>query len=209
MKSLSTAFALTLGIATGLFGAEIKVALNPENQNVTDTLVVVFPKKVTVTKGQTTLKYKILNRSSEDIFVVIKSRNVEGWDDLKGASGTMGGGGMLYGTECMHESLRLLYAPSRAKDGRLSNGEDYMISETTAEVNIDSGDKKDLSNWIGAKGTLHLQLKFYVSSSKDRRIVAVSVPIEIHEGEQVVPSDGHKPSSRIPSDGPIAPADAH
>ena len=134
---------------------------------------------------------------------------MEGWDDLKGASGTMGGGGMLYGTECMHESLRLLYAPSRAKDGRLSDGEDYMISETTAEVNIDSGDKGDLSNWIGAKGTLHLQLKFYVSCSKDRRIVAVSVPIEIHEGEQVVPSDGHKPSSRVPSDGPTAPADAH
>jgi hypothetical protein len=27
--------------------------------------------------------------------------------------------------------------------------------------------------------------------------------------EQAVPSDGHKPSSRIPSDGPTAPADAH
>jgi hypothetical protein len=29
------------------------------------------------------------------------------------------------------------------------------------------------------------------------------------DAEQVVPSDGHKPSSRVPSDGPIAPADAH
>jgi len=29
------------------------------------------------------------------------------------------------------------------------------------------------------------------------------------KAEQAVPSDGHKPSSRIPSDGPTAPADAH
>jgi hypothetical protein len=29
------------------------------------------------------------------------------------------------------------------------------------------------------------------------------------KSEQVVPSDGHKPSSRVPSDGPTAPADAH
>ena len=29
------------------------------------------------------------------------------------------------------------------------------------------------------------------------------------EAEQDVPSDGHKPSSRVPSDGPAAPADAH
>ena len=29
------------------------------------------------------------------------------------------------------------------------------------------------------------------------------------EAEQAVPSDGHKPSSRVPSDGPTAPADAH
>ena len=28
-------------------------------------------------------------------------------------------------------------------------------------------------------------------------------------GEQDVPSDGHKPSNRVPSDGPTAPADAH
>jgi GH15 family glucan-1,4-alpha-glucosidase len=29
------------------------------------------------------------------------------------------------------------------------------------------------------------------------------------KSEQVVPSDGHKPTSRVPSDGPTAPADAH
>lgn len=32
---------------------------------------------------------------------------------------------------------------------------------------------------------------------------------EKREGEQALPSDGHKPSSRVPSDGPTAPADAH
>jgi hypothetical protein len=31
----------------------------------------------------------------------------------------------------------------------------------------------------------------------------------IRKAEQDVPSDGHKPSSRVPSDGPTAPADAH
>ena len=30
-----------------------------------------------------------------------------------------------------------------------------------------------------------------------------------HQAEQAVPSDGHKPSSRVPSDGSTAPADAH
>ena len=32
---------------------------------------------------------------------------------------------------------------------------------------------------------------------------------ENEDSEQAVPSDGHKPSSRVPSDGPTAPADAH
>jgi tetratricopeptide (TPR) repeat protein len=31
----------------------------------------------------------------------------------------------------------------------------------------------------------------------------------IKTSEQAVPSDGHKPSSHVPSDGPTAPADAH
>ena len=193
MKFLLARFVFVLGLATSLCGAEIKVLLNPENQNVSDALIVVFPKKVTVTKGQTTLKYKILNRSSEDIFVVVKSRNVEGWEDLKGPAGTMGGGGTFYGMECTHENLRLLYAPSRDSDGSLSDGEDYMISGAIAEVNIDSGHDWDLSNWIGGTGTLRLQIKYYVGNSKVRRIVAVSVPVEIQEGEQPAPSDGDKP----------------
>lgn len=33
--------------------------------------------------------------------------------------------------------------------------------------------------------------------------------IKEQEIEQAMPSDGHKPSSRVPSDGPTAPADAH
>lgn len=33
--------------------------------------------------------------------------------------------------------------------------------------------------------------------------------INLEEIEQAVPSDGHKPSSDVPSDGPTAPADAH
>ena len=33
--------------------------------------------------------------------------------------------------------------------------------------------------------------------------------INLEEIEQAVPSDGHKPSTRVPSDGPTAPADAH
>lgn len=34
-------------------------------------------------------------------------------------------------------------------------------------------------------------------------------PTTNQETEQAVPSAGHKPSSRVPSDGPITPADAH
>ncbi len=32
---------------------------------------------------------------------------------------------------------------------------------------------------------------------------------EDKQAEQAMPSDGHKPTSRVPSDGPTAPADAH
>ncbi len=189
MKFLLTEFAFLIALTTCLCGAEFKVLLNPENTNVSDALVVVFPKVVTVSKGQKTLKYKILNRSSEHIFVVIDTRNVEGWTELKGTSGSMGGGGIGYGSENTHESLRLLYAPRRDNDGSLYSGEDEMSSETFAKVNIDSGYQKDLSHWIGAKGTLRLQMKFYVGTAKDRRIENVFVPIEIQNGE-VVPPNG-------------------
>jgi hypothetical protein len=193
MKLLLTRFVFVLGLATSLCGAEIKVLLNPENQNVSDALIIVFPKKVTVTKGQTTLKYRILNRSSEDIFVVIKSENVESVD-LKGPSGNMAGGAMFVGKECTHESLRLLYSPNRESDGTLRNGEDGMVSGTDAEVNVDAGHERDLSYWIGGTGTLRLQIKYSVSNSKNRRSVVLSVPVEIVEGEQAAASEGDKPA---------------
>lgn len=43
MKSVLANFILILGLTTTLHGAEIKVLLNPENPNVSDALVVVFP----------------------------------------------------------------------------------------------------------------------------------------------------------------------
>ena len=183
MKSLATVFAFTLGFAPGLFGAEIKVALNPENQNVTDTLVVVFPKKVTVTKGQTTLEYKILNRSSEDIFVVVRSKDVASCDLKSPSSGSRGGGGTHFGISNRHQCLRLLYAPRRASDGTVSEGEDELAAETFAEVNVAAGPDKDLSDWVGSTGTLTLMIVYYVGTSKDFRLTTLPVPIEIQQGE--------------------------
>jgi hypothetical protein len=184
MKLLLAEVALVLGLATSLFGAEIKVLLNPENQNVLNALIVVFPKTVRVTKGQTALKYKILNRSSEDIFVVITSKNVASCA-LKGpSSGSQVGGGKLFGNTSRHQSLRLLYAPRRASDGTVSEGEDELAAETIAEVNVAAGPDQDLSDWIGATGSLRLVIGYYVGNSKDFRLVTVPVPIEIQQGEQ-------------------------
>lgn len=104
MKSFLVNLIFILGFTTTLRGGEIKVLLNPENQNVSDALVVVFPKKVKVKKGQTTLEYKVLNRSSEDSF-------------------------------------------------------------------------------IGGTGTLSLQIKYYVGSSKGRHMATVAVPLEIQAAE--------------------------
>lgn len=189
MKYLSTAFVFALGAALNLCGAEIKVLLNPENQNVRDSLIVVFPKKTAVSKGQTVFKYKILNRSSEDLFVVVESKNIEGWTNLKGPSGMMGGGGKQIGMESMHESLRLLYAPRRIKDRTLANGEDEMVSETVATVNVDPGHERDLTSWIGGSGTLLLPIKYYVGGSKDRRLALVHVPIEFQKSKAAKSAD--------------------
>lgn len=41
------------------------------------------------------------------------------------------------------------------------------------------------------------------------RLLARIAATKTTKAEQAVPSDGHKPSSRVPSDGPTAPADAH
>jgi hypothetical protein len=43
----------------------------------------------------------------------------------------------------------------------------------------------------------------------DRAIKRLKEIEQEKDAEQAVPSDGHKPSSRVPSDGPTAPADAH
>jgi hypothetical protein len=189
MSHLSTAFVFALCAASNLCGAEIKVLLNPENQNVRDALIVVFPKKVAVTQGQTVLKYKILNRSSEDLFVVVESKNIEGWTNLKGPSGMGGGGGRQIGMESMHESLRLLYAPKRLEDGTLANGEDEMVSETVAKVKVDPGYQRDLTSWIGGSGTLLLPIKYYVGGSKDRRLALVHVPIEFQKSKAAKSAD--------------------
>lgn len=176
-------FIFFVGLATSLHGAEIKVLLNPKNQNVSDALVVIFPRKVKVTKGQTTLEYKVLNRSSEDIFIVVESKNTEGWEELKSPSGTMVGGGRFVGSESTHESLRLLWAPPRDIDGTLSDGEAEMSSRAFVKVNVETGHDRDLSNWIGGNGTLSLQIKYYVGSSKGRKIATVAVPVEIQAAE--------------------------
>lgn len=44
---------------------------------------------------------------------------------------------------------------------------------------------------------------------KDRAIKRLKEIEQEKDAEQAVPSDGHKPSSRVPSDDPTAPADAH
>lgn len=48
-----------------------------------------------------------------------------------------------------------------------------------------------------------------VSIFKDHERIAQGEWKLQKRSEQAVPSDGHKPSSRVPSDGPTAPADAH
>jgi hypothetical protein len=183
MKSLLVNLILILGLTTGLRGGEIKILLNPEDQNASDALIVIFPRKVQVKKGQTTLEYKILNRSSEDIFMVIESKNTMGWDELKGPSGTMVGGGRFVGSESTHESLRLLWAPVRDSDGTLGHGVAEMSSRAVVKVNVETGHDMDLSNWIGGTGTLNLQMKYYIGSSKGRQIAAVSVPLELQAAE--------------------------
>lgn len=183
MKFLLVVFIPILGLTTTLRGSEIKILLNPDNQNESDALVVLFPKKVKVRKGQTTLEYKVLNRSSEDIFVVIESKNTMGWDELKGPSGLMVGAGRLVSPESTHETLRLLWAPARDSDGTLSHGVAEMSSRAVVKVNVETGNDMDLSNWIGGTGTLNLQIKYYVGSSKGRQIATVSVPLEIQTAE--------------------------
>ena len=183
MKSVLVNLILILGLTTTLRGGEIKVLLNPEDQNISDSLVVIFPRKVQVKKGQTTLEYKILNRSSEDIFMVIESKNTMGWDELKGPSGLMVGGGRFVSPESTHESLRLLWAPARDRDGTLSHGVAEMSSRAVVKVNVQTGHDRDLSNWIGGTGTLSLQINYYVGSSKGRQIATVAVPVEIQAAE--------------------------
>jgi hypothetical protein len=183
MKSFLVNLILILGFTTTLRGGEIKVLLNPENQNVSDALVVVFPKKVKVKKGQTTLDYKVLNRSSEDIFMVIESKNTVGWDELKSPSGMMVSGGRFVSPESTHEILRLLWAPARDSDGTLSHGVAEMSSRAVVKVNVETGHDRDLSNWIGGTGTLSLQIKYYVGSSKGRHMATVAVPLEIQAAE--------------------------
>ena len=53
------------------------------------------------------------------------------------------------------------------------------------------------------------QLYLTGSSSAVLRLWNLAQVARHKEGEQAVPSDGHKPTSRVPSDGPTAPADAH
>ncbi len=183
MKFFLVNLILILGFTTTLRGGEIKVLLNPENQNVSDALVVVFPKKVKVTKGQTILEYKVLNRSSEDIFIVVESKNTVGWDELNSPSGTMVGGGRFISPESTHESLQLLWAPARDSDGTLSDGEAEMSSRAFVRVNVETGHDRDLSNWIGGTGTLSLQIKYYIGSSKGRQMAKVAVPLEIQAAE--------------------------
>lgn len=183
MKFLLVVFIPILGLTTTLRGSEIKILLNPEDQNASDALVVLFPKKVKVKKGQTTLEYKVLNRSSEDIFMVIESKNIMGWDELKGPAGQMMGGGKFTSPESTHETLRLLWAPARDRDGTLSHGVAEMSSRAVVKVKVETGHDMDLSNWIGGTGTLSLQIKYYVGSSKGRQSAIVSVPLEFQAAE--------------------------
>ncbi len=210
MKAMPIRLLLVLLLVLVAHGGEIQVILNPKSTNVFDALIILFPPKVSVIKGQSTLKYCILNRSEKDIFVVIKSKNIEGWDHLKRGGEEMGGGGRYIGLSSRHESLRLLYAPRRSPDGEISEGEDELIAMTSAEVNVDCGVGKDLSDWAGASGTLDLLIRFYVSDSKSFKLVNLVVPIEIKAAEQAgADQPATKPADKQPvKDQPSPPTSA-
>jgi hypothetical protein len=210
MKTISIRLLLVLLLVSVARGDEIKVLLNPESTNVSDTLIVLFPPKVSVFKGQSTLKYRIINRSSRDIFVVIKSSNVEGWKYLERPGHVMRGGARCYGTTDTGalESLRLLNVPRRSKDGELLEGKDKLLAETDAEVIVDAGgDNRDLSDWVGSSGMLDIQISFYVSDSKDRRSARLAVPVEIQAAEQPGPAQpATQPADKPPvKDQPSTP----
>ena len=203
MNTIPIKLLLLLLFASAVRGGEITVLLNPKSTNVRDALIVVFPPKVAVIKGQSTLNYRILNRSSKDIFVVIKSRNVDGWHHLMGRGKHMAGGGTWRGLEGAFESLRLLYAPRRSTDGEIEEGEDGLLAETDAEVIVSSGRRgSDLSEWTGGSGVLELEIRYYVSDSKYRRQETLAVPLEIQAAE--LPGADRpttKPADKLPAEG--------
>ena len=81
---------------------------------------------------------------------------------------------------------------------------------TSAEVNVDCGVGKDLSDWAGASGTLDLLIRFYVSDSKSFKLVNLVVPIEIKAAEQAgADQPATKPADKQPvKDQPSPPTSA-
>ena len=91
----------------------------------------------------------------------------------------------------------------------------YLTSTVLSEFDID-GEKLTLvsrSYWVYLDDKAYfmrivtpIELAEQYAGIIDQIVRSIRIN---EEGEQVVPSDGHKPSSRVPSDGPSAPADAH
>ena len=189
MKSALISTFILLGASLSGLCDNIKIIANPDPEKLdvlTDSLVIIFPDEVPVRNGQTTIDYEIVNRTSDDIFVVINSENVDGWVSLKKSEGLSGmvGGGQSTGSFTTHASLRLLYAPLM-ENGSVSTGESDMASRTYATVNVGTGSPDmDLSHWVGYSGKLNLRLKYWVSKSSGFRITNVEVPVKLIQSEQ-------------------------
>ena len=177
---------LTICLSTPLLAADkVKVLLNPKKAEMIGALSVVIEEDQTITQQKQYLKYKLINRTKQDIFVVIdngKNRDSVSQaitytpdGQITGASNASAGG-HYSGSPSTHQTLRLLYAP-RLEDGKLTSGRDLMSAQTNCKSRVDF--RSNLSKLNQSKGTLNLTVSFYATNASGFQIESFKVPVKV------------------------------
>jgi len=94
--------------------------------------------------------------------------------------------------------LIAMYVEHQVSDQYYKEFTGFVLSSSAAQIK--AGNSKlvsDVMNEVDGRPTYADLISIYEKLNTKK------------SAEQTVPSDGHKPSSRVPSDGPAAPADAH
>ena len=184
MKSASAVLILILSIGIpSIRSEEVRVLLNPKPEEARGALVVLFPPTQQVVRGQRTFDYRLINRTSQDIFVVVDGPDVMGLH-LDGPSWGLGSGGSFRGLS-NKELLRLLYAPTLDSDGKPVSGWEQARAATECKVSVSPGSLgEDLTGLVGGKGELRLRLVFYVGGAQDRQTRTLAVPLQIKLAEE-------------------------